>query len=426
MISGLFKGTVLPLLYIGVAAFIGCAPCSTCSRSASSSRASRWRRTPGGRSGSCPASPRSRWTARDGTRLHGWFRLSGENAGEPSPRGLVIYFGATQREVSGQMFDAEQLAPWSVAAVNYRGYGLSEGDPARRCSPPTPLPSTTSSRRARTSDTGSYRHLRTQPRQRSRGAACRAPAGARGHAHLPLRQPAKHRQEAISDRSVSLLLKHPFDLAGAGAEDRIAPAGARGKPGYADSPGFVAAPARCPGPARSDGNSFRGRITTTSTPNPATGLRCANSSPLSRPGHRESDSSLPRTGKGAARRFREPIHAPSAGIRGRGGTPRRRRTPRWRAPAASILSNRRARVTGSTDGRGGSCGSRWPDPPPALGGCEAARLRQSLSVVRLKNRMRCPRSGAPARDGPPSTAPAKHNQQGRQRGGGRTRTRIRR
>ena len=65
--------------------------------------------------------------AHDGTRLHGWLRHTVE---ETQSRGLVIYFGGNAEEVSGQMHDAPMLAPWSVAAVNYRGYGLSEGRPS--------------------------------------------------------------------------------------------------------------------------------------------------------------------------------------------------------------------------------------------------------------------------------------------------------
>ena len=129
LISGSFKGTVLPLLYMGVTVFIGlCAvlyllqerliflrqPLVEDTRQAVRE---------------LPGVTEIEVAGRDGARLHGWFRQGGENAGEPSPRGLVIYFGGNAEEVSGQMFDAEQLAPWSVAAVNYRGYGLSEGDP---------------------------------------------------------------------------------------------------------------------------------------------------------------------------------------------------------------------------------------------------------------------------------------------------------
>ena len=64
--------------------------------------------------------------APDGTRLHGWLR----HQSAASPRSLVIYFGGNAEEVSGQILDAAELAPWSVAAFNYRGYGRSEGDPS--------------------------------------------------------------------------------------------------------------------------------------------------------------------------------------------------------------------------------------------------------------------------------------------------------
>ena len=65
--------------------------------------------------------------AADGTRLHGWLRHGTEGAGR---RGLVIYFGGNAEEVSGQVLDADAVAPWSLAAFNYRGYGLSEGRPS--------------------------------------------------------------------------------------------------------------------------------------------------------------------------------------------------------------------------------------------------------------------------------------------------------
>ena len=66
-------------------------------------------------------------TADDGTRLHGWVR---HTAGDTPARGLVIYFGGNAEEVSGQLHDAPEFAPWSFAAFNYRGYGLSEGRPS--------------------------------------------------------------------------------------------------------------------------------------------------------------------------------------------------------------------------------------------------------------------------------------------------------
>ena len=64
--------------------------------------------------------------ATDGTRLHGWLRHGAEEAARP---GLVIYFGGNAEEVSGQVLEADALAPWSLAALNYRGYGMSEGRP---------------------------------------------------------------------------------------------------------------------------------------------------------------------------------------------------------------------------------------------------------------------------------------------------------
>ena len=66
--------------------------------------------------------------AADGTLLHGWLRHA--TVEETARPGLVIYFGGNAEEVSGQVLDAEALAPWSLAAFNYRGYGLSEGRPS--------------------------------------------------------------------------------------------------------------------------------------------------------------------------------------------------------------------------------------------------------------------------------------------------------
>ena len=75
--------------------------------------------------GALPGTVELEVAAPDGTRLHGWLR---HHPGPP-PRGLVIYFGGNAEEVSGQILDAPELAPWSVAAFNYRGYGRSEGAP---------------------------------------------------------------------------------------------------------------------------------------------------------------------------------------------------------------------------------------------------------------------------------------------------------
>ena len=118
---------MLPLLYAGLAAYVGlCAvlyllqehliflrqPLADVDR-----RAVR----------ALPGTTEIEVTASDGTRLHGWLRHSVEAT---SPHGLVIYFGGNAEEVSGHIHDAESFAPWSVAAFNYRGYGLSEGRPS--------------------------------------------------------------------------------------------------------------------------------------------------------------------------------------------------------------------------------------------------------------------------------------------------------
>ena len=122
----MIKGTVLPLLYTGLGVFIAlCAvlyvlqehliflrqPLADSVRHATRK---------------LPATTEIEVTARDGTRLHGWLRHSAEAA---PPHGLLIYFGGNAEEVSGHIHDAEAFAPLSVAAFNYRGYGLSEGRP---------------------------------------------------------------------------------------------------------------------------------------------------------------------------------------------------------------------------------------------------------------------------------------------------------
>ena len=65
--------------------------------------------------------------AADGTKLSGWLmtpRVVG-------PRPAVLYFGGRSEEVSWVVRDAGKLFPgMTVLAMNYRGYGASQGDPA--------------------------------------------------------------------------------------------------------------------------------------------------------------------------------------------------------------------------------------------------------------------------------------------------------
>lgn len=63
--------------------------------------------------------------AADGARLRGWMRPA---AAVPAP--LVLYFGGNAEEVSWTLADARWPPDWSVAAINYRGYGASEGKPS--------------------------------------------------------------------------------------------------------------------------------------------------------------------------------------------------------------------------------------------------------------------------------------------------------
>ncbi|NML60964.1 alpha/beta fold hydrolase [Massilia sp. RP-1-19] len=63
----------------------------------------------------------------DGTKLSGWLMTPAV----VGPRPAVVYFGGRSEEVSWVARDAGKLFPgMTVLAVNYRGYGDSQGDPA--------------------------------------------------------------------------------------------------------------------------------------------------------------------------------------------------------------------------------------------------------------------------------------------------------
>lgn len=65
--------------------------------------------------------------AADGTKLSGWL-MTPQVVG---PHPAVLYFGGRSEEVSWVVRDAGKLFPgMAVLAVNYRGYGGSQGDPA--------------------------------------------------------------------------------------------------------------------------------------------------------------------------------------------------------------------------------------------------------------------------------------------------------
>jgi len=64
----------------------------------------------------------------DGVRLQGWF-LRGTGA---APWPLVIYFGGNAEEVSWLVPEWSRRSGWAVVLVNFRGYGLSGGQPSER------------------------------------------------------------------------------------------------------------------------------------------------------------------------------------------------------------------------------------------------------------------------------------------------------
>ena len=69
----------------------------------------------------------------DGARLAGWISQAGNESltsAKPSP--TVIYFGGNAEEVSHTLAEPRWPREWSIVAVNYRGYGTSEGKPGER------------------------------------------------------------------------------------------------------------------------------------------------------------------------------------------------------------------------------------------------------------------------------------------------------
>ncbi len=70
---------------------------------------------------------RSIWLqATDGTRLHAWWRPGQGEAGR-----TLIYFGGNAEDVHWRLAEAERYAGWDLLLVDYRGYGLSQGQPGQ-------------------------------------------------------------------------------------------------------------------------------------------------------------------------------------------------------------------------------------------------------------------------------------------------------
>ncbi len=65
--------------------------------------------------------------AADGARLSG-FQISGAQ----SPAPVLLYFGGNAEEISWTLADARWPRGWTIAGLNYRGYGRSEGKPGEQ------------------------------------------------------------------------------------------------------------------------------------------------------------------------------------------------------------------------------------------------------------------------------------------------------
>lgn len=67
----------------------------------------------------------------DGVKLHGWLKHPpAAKRGARFP--LVIVFGGVRRETSWMINQGEKPRDWGWLFVNYRGYGLSEGEPSEQ------------------------------------------------------------------------------------------------------------------------------------------------------------------------------------------------------------------------------------------------------------------------------------------------------
>jgi hypothetical protein len=66
----------------------------------------------------------------DGVMLHGWLKHPAKRLGGRFP--LVIVFGGVRRETSWMIDQGEKPDEWGWLFMNYRGYGLSGGEPSER------------------------------------------------------------------------------------------------------------------------------------------------------------------------------------------------------------------------------------------------------------------------------------------------------
>ena len=67
-------------------------------------------------------------TTPDNFTIRGWFVKNSLDKKTP----LIIYFGGNTDELSGMVDQSKNFNGWSIAFINYRGYGLSEGKPGEK------------------------------------------------------------------------------------------------------------------------------------------------------------------------------------------------------------------------------------------------------------------------------------------------------
>lgn len=60
---------------------------------------------------------------RDGIPLHGWLL-------NPQRENLLVYYGGNAEEVSAQLASLNDIADHAALVINYRGFGLSQGQPS--------------------------------------------------------------------------------------------------------------------------------------------------------------------------------------------------------------------------------------------------------------------------------------------------------
>ena len=155
-------------------------------------------------------------TAADGTKLRGWIVR-----GATAPAPTLIYFGGNAEEASWILSEARWPPQWALVAVNYRGYGASEGEPGEHAL--TSDAQTIYDALAQRADVDARRIVVLG---RSLGTAIAVQlAAARPVAGVVLASPFDS-LAAIGRRHypwlpVSLLLRHRFDAASAAVGNRM-------------------------------------------------------------------------------------------------------------------------------------------------------------------------------------------------------------